>query len=87
MGKGIVKVGCPWSAESLESEMRGKENSLDTVVSAKRKVKGDCAKKLGEGGRQRCELKSETFDSDPAGVNPVWQRLTNGQKRVLRWDR
>ena len=38
MGKGIVKVGCPWSAESLESEMRGKGNSVDTVVSAKRKT-------------------------------------------------
>ena len=29
-------------------------------------------------------LRSETFDCDPAGENPVRQRLTNGRKRVLR---
>ena len=48
-------------SEEIYEQIRTLQSANPLAV---RKEKGDCAKKLGEGGRQRRELKSETFDRE-----------------------
>jgi hypothetical protein len=66
-----VSVGRSENVSDGKSDMNANRNSDESVVPSWER-KGDCAKKLGKGRWCQCELNSETFGSDPAGVNPVW---------------